>query len=196
LRLDAHTVRRFANATSIDELLVNTGRRDSIIDDFRPSLHQRWNDGCTDAAVLHNEIRQQGFTGSSQTVRRYVRPFRATTAAPAARPATPKARHVARWNMTDPADDQTKLEAISQRSPAVQALCGYARDFAAMMHKLTGVRDLPQWIARAEPSGLGALRAFAINIRRDLAAVTNGLSLPYSSGPVEGHVNRIILLNH
>src|SRR5690242_16489564 len=31
LRLDPQTVRRFADATSLDDLLVNTGRRDSII---------------------------------------------------------------------------------------------------------------------------------------------------------------------
>jgi transposase len=195
LQLDAHTVRRFANATCVDELLVNTGRRDSIIDAYRPYLHRRWNEGCTDAAVLHNEIRQQGFTGSDQTVRRYLRPFRTTIAAPPARPATPKTRHVARWIMTDPAnlaaDDQTRLAAISQRSPAIQALIDHVRDFAAMMRKLTGARDLPQWIVRAGSSGLDGLRSFATNIQRDLAAVTAGLSLPYSSGPVEGHVNRI-----
>jgi transposase len=34
------------------------------------------------------------------------------------------------------------------------------------------------------------LHTFAAGIRRDLAAVTAGLSLPYSSGAVEGHVNR------
>jgi transposase len=28
-------------------------------------------------------------------------------------------------------------------------------------------------------------------LRRDQDAVTAGLTLPYSSGPVEGHVNRI-----
>ena len=78
LRLDPQTVRRFADATSIDDLLVNTGRRDSLIDAFRPYLHQRWNEGCTDATVLYQEIRQLGFTGSDKTVRRYVHPFRAT----------------------------------------------------------------------------------------------------------------------
>jgi hypothetical protein len=52
--------------------------------------------------------------------------------------------------MTDPAnlptDDQTTLATVSQRSTAIHALIGNVRDFAAMMHKLTGVRDLPQWI--------------------------------------------------
>ena len=198
LRLDPHTVRRFVNATSVDDLLVNTGRRDSIIDAFRPYLHRRWNEGCTDAAVLYHEIRQRGFTGSDQTVRRYVRPFRATIAAPPVHAATPKTRHVARWIMTDPTnldpDDQAQLDAISQRSPAIRALIGHVRGFATMMRKLTGTRDLPQWISQVQASDLAGLRTFANSIQRDLAAVTNGLSLPYSSGPVEGHVNRIKMI--
>ena len=60
-----------------------------------------------------------------------------------------------------------------------------------MMRKLTATRDLPQWIASVQTSDLNGLRSFANGIQRDLAAVTNGLSLSYSSGPVEGHVNRI-----
>jgi hypothetical protein len=35
------------------------------------------------------------------------------------------------------------------------------------------------------------LRSFAAGLKRDHAAVVNGLTLPYSSGAVEGNVNRI-----
>ncbi len=128
-------------------------------------------------------------------MRRYVRPFRTTIAAPPTRLAAPKTRHVARWIMTDPAnldpDDKAQLDAIIQRSPAIQALAGHVRGFATMMRKLTGARDLPQWINQIQASELAGLRTFANSIKRDLAAVTAGLSLPYRSGPVEGHVNRI-----
>lgn len=41
---------------------------------------------------------------------------------------------------------------------------------------------------------LPALHAFADGLRRDYQAVTAGLTLPWSSGPVEGHVNRIKML--
>jgi transposase len=63
-----------------------------------------------------------------------------------------------------------------------------------MMRHLTGVRDLPQWIDRIQADELPGLRAFANSIQRDIAAVTAGLSQPYSSGPVEGHVNRIKMI--
>jgi hypothetical protein len=87
-------VRRFADATCVDELLEHTSRRGSIIDAFQSYLHWRWNEGCTDAAVLYQEIRQRGFAGCDQTVRRYVRPFRATTTALPVRTAAPKTRAV------------------------------------------------------------------------------------------------------
>lgn len=35
------------------------------------------------------------------------------------------------------------------------------------------------------------MTSFATGIRQDLAAVTDGLTLPCSSGPTEGNVNRI-----
>ncbi|ESQ01361.1 putative IS6 family transposase [Streptomyces sp. GBA 94-10 4N24] len=39
-----------------------------------------------------------------------------------------------------------------------------------------------------------SLHAFVNGLERDLAAVTAGLTLPWSSGVVEGHVNRIKML--
>jgi len=39
-----------------------------------------------------------------------------------------------------------------------------------------------------------AIASFARNLRRDIDAVRNGLTLPHSSGAVEGHVNRIKML--
>ncbi|MFI2207416.1 ISL3 family transposase [Streptomyces sp. NPDC020192] len=46
LQLDRSTVRRFARATSIDELLAKATNRSTILDEHKPHLHQRWNEGC------------------------------------------------------------------------------------------------------------------------------------------------------
>jgi transposase len=32
---------------------------------------------------------------------------------------------------------------------------------------------------------------FAVGLRQDIAAVRAGLSLPWSNGPTEGHINRL-----
>ena len=80
--LDRKTVQRFARAGSAGELLGKATSRESKLDEFKPYLHQRWNEGVTDAAALHAELQQRGWAGSEQTIRRYVRPFRQALAAP------------------------------------------------------------------------------------------------------------------
>jgi transposase len=197
LGLDPHTVRRFAEATSIDDLLVHT-RRDSLVDAFKPYLNQRFNDGCTDATMLFAEIRQQGFRGSVMTVRRYIQPFRAAKTAPPATPAPPKPRHVTSWVMTKPdnltTEDQAKLTAITHRSPLLKSLAAHVRAFAEMMTNLAGAQ-LPQWIGNVlADDNLPGLHSFVHGLQRDLAAVTAGLTLPWSSGAVEGQVNRIKMI--
>jgi hypothetical protein len=59
-----------------------------------------------------------------------------------------------------------------------------------MLTELTG-QDLPQWIADASDAGLPGISSFAKGLKQDLDAVTNGLTMPWSSGPVEGRVNHI-----
>ena len=53
---------------------------------------------------------------------------------------------------------------------------------------------LEAWITEAAASGLEVLARFAQGLRDDLAAVKAGLTLPWSNGPVEGHVNRLKML--
>jgi hypothetical protein len=48
-----------------------------------------------------------------------------------------------------------------------------------------------QVLERAEADDQPELHSFATGIRQYLAAVTAGLTLPYSSGSTEGNVNRI-----
>jgi transposase len=61
------------------------------------------------------------------------------------------------------------------------------------MCRLQGER-LHQWIARVEADQLPELHSSTAGLKRDLDAVVNGLTLPYSSGAVEGAVNRIKML--
>ena len=53
---------------------------------------------------------------------------------------------------------------------------------------------LEAWTTQAQASPVTELRGFAKGLRKDWAAVTAGLTLPYSSGVVEGHVNRIKMI--
>ena len=70
-------------------------------------------------------------------------------------------------------------------------LAEHVTGFAKMMTKRTGEQDLASWLERVEADGQPELHTFAAGIRQDLAAVTAGLTLRYSSGPTEGNVNRV-----
>lgn len=94
LRLDRKTVRRFARAMSVDELLVKQrDGRPGQLERFKPYLHERWNQGCTTATVLLDEIRGRGYTGSYPALTGYLRIFRTVGSAP---PSTPARRRSAR----------------------------------------------------------------------------------------------------
>jgi transposase len=199
LSLSRPTVRRFARAASAGELLDGAIGKESKLDPFKPYLHQRWNEGITDAAALHAELQERGFTGCVRTVRRYVVPFRQAAAAPDPASAVPKTRQITQWLLSHPGhlqpEEQAQLTAVRVSCPHIDALAGHVASFAEMMTSRTGDRDLEAWLAAVEADdGQPELRSFATGIRQDLQAVINGLTLPYSSGKVEGTVNKIKML--
>ena len=53
---------------------------------------------------------------------------------------------------------------------------------------------LDAWIAGVEADDQPDLHCFVNGLRRDYDAVLNGLTLPHSSGAVEGNVNRIKMI--
>ena len=50
---------------------------------------------------------------------------------------------------------------------------------------------LDAWLQRATSSTLEALQRFASGLREDYEAVKAGVTLPWSTSPVEGHINRL-----
>jgi transposase len=199
LQLGRNTVRRFIRAASAEELLVNdgTGKRPKLLDEHADYLRTRWAQGCTDAARLWTELRDRGYRGGYSSVRDYVRPLRAGDIPPAPRPVPPTVRQVVGWIMRNPAnldaEDQRRLEAILAECQHLAAVRRHVRDFARMLTHRRGQR-LEAWMAAIDADDLPALHAFVTGLRRDQDAVTAGLTLPYSSGPVEGHVNRIKMI--
>jgi transposase len=89
--------------------------------------------------------------------------------------------------------EQTRLERVLARCPHLEAAAGHVAAFAEMLTGLHGDR-LDTWIGKVDADDLPDLHAFTTGLRRDHQAVTNGLTLPSSSGPVEGNINRIKML--
>ena len=144
---------------------------------------------------MTQEITQLGYRGSDKTVRRYLHPLRASgLPAPPPIPTPPTVRQVTGWLTRRPEDvaeaDALTLKQITARCPALESTQEFVRDFAKMLNQLAG-QQVPEWLDRVDRDGELELRSFADSLCRDLAAVTAGLTLPHSSGAVEGNVNRI-----
>jgi len=99
--------------------------------------------------------------------------------------------------MTNPANrsagDTVRLKEILARCPEPEATAAHVNAFATLMCQRRG-EQLTSWMAAVEADDLPALHTLVTSLRRDHAAVTNGLTLPYSSGQVEGTVNKIKML--
>ncbi|MEV4517167.1 ISL3 family transposase [Dactylosporangium sp. NPDC049525] len=191
-----HTVSRYAHAATWQEMMVGQKIRPSQVDPFKTYLIQRIGEGCLKAATLHREVRAQGFAGSYAIIRKFVEQYRSTPDLTAVR-RPPSVRQVTGWICRRPDDladrDSAQLQAILDRCPQLRAATDLVRSFADMLTHLRGQR-LDAWIAAAEAAALHGVTKFATGLLADLAAVTAGLSLPFSSGPVEGNVNRIKMI--
>ena len=76
LGLARHTAERYVHCKNLDGL-VEGALRTTRLDDYKPYLIRRWNEGCTDAARLFREIQTQDYPGRTpQAVRRYLQPLR------------------------------------------------------------------------------------------------------------------------
>jgi transposase len=198
LGLHHATVRKYLNAATAAELTAVSEQRTHLIDDYVAYLHQRWNEGERNATQLFREIKQQGYPGGELAVQRYLRRFRRGRGhAPHPGPKPPSVRQVTSWIMTHPDHldpcDAIKLRDIRSRDHDLNRLVKHVRAFAVMMTGRHGDR-LEEWITAVEHDTLAPLAGFARNLRRDLDAVRNGLTLPHSSGPVEGSINRLKMI--
>jgi transposase len=192
-----HTVQRLDRAATWQELADGRwkGPRPSKLDPFKPYLDQHADGAHGSIRRLFLEIAALGYDGSYPVVRDYLarnRPAREPLP-----PAPPTVRDVTNWLCRRPdtltEDEKLRLKAILDRCPELQAASGQVRAFAAMITELTG-QDLPQWMAAAREDGLPGISHFAKGLEQDLDAVTNGLTMTWSSGPVEGRVNHIKMI--
>jgi transposase len=198
LGLHQATVRKFVTARSADDLIAKTEQRAHLADPWTGHLHQRWHEGERNATALFREIKTMGYPGGELAVQRYLRQFRHDRSHAPRPPKPPSVRQVTSWIMTHPDDldprDAAKLRAIRDRDADLDRLTRHVRAFAAMMTGRRGDR-LEAWITSAEHDTLTPLAGFARHLRHDHDAVFHGLSLPYSSGPVEGNINRLKMLS-
>lgn len=183
------------NAATPEELIgSSTGRQSSLDAHY---LTARWAEGCRSTSLLHQELADRGLKVSERTVRRFLLCLK-EGAEPTARPLTPKNREVTTMILRHPddlpEDDRVAVKELRDRCDDLNTACVLITRFAEMLTTRSGPDKLEDWVHDAEASGLPELHGFATGLRKDFDAVMAGLSLHWSSGAVEGHVNRTKML--
>jgi transposase len=177
-----------------------------VLTPYVPYLIRRWRESGADSRQLWREIQTLGYTHSARTVGRFITQLRRAADAghapeaqrsPYMCPQGPSARAVS-FVMVCPAakrsrEAQTYLDQLCQIDAGIARAHGLSHAFLAMVRERRG-EDLHAWMAEAMDSGIEALARFARGLQDDLSAITAGLTLGWSNGPVEGQVTRLKLL--
>jgi transposase len=184
---------------------------DSRLNPYKPYLLERWDAGCYTAMRLFRELQQRGYAGSYALVAAYARRLRQAqglapgqrrprqslppVAEPVCQPLTPRR---ASWLVLRRETKRTEAEAqqltqLRAQQGEVPEAIALAQEFVALVRQ-RHPEALEPWLKRAMTSPLEALHRFATGLSEDYAAVKAGVTLPWSSGPVEGHINRLKML--
>jgi len=195
--LSTRTIRRWLRTTTLspDQRGYRGG---SKIDRYVAYLHTRLAEGCTNQTRLWQEIREQGFTGTLSLVGKWVRTQRHAPPPPQALayPRLPAPKPLA-WMIF-----QTKATRTSADQQLWEQLQAHVelRQVHDLIHEFTRmVRQrepdgFDSWLNACRNSAIPEIRNFADGLVRDYAAVKAALTLPWSTGPVEGHINRLKLI--
>jgi transposase len=168
---------------------------------FTAYLDRRFAEGCHVAKQLWREICAQGYDRSPRAVFTYVSHLRQGLPTYSAEKATPKTsvRRLTPWEaahlwMTFPDDlkpnQRQDLATLRQAHADFEQAYQLAQTFIKMVHN-SKPDALNPWIHDALNSTLTPFKTLATGIHRDKAAVLAALSLPWSSGQVEGQINRL-----
>ncbi|MBK3773437.1 ISL3 family transposase [Azospirillum brasilense] len=205
------TVSAIARSCALDRKTVRAWLRDGgpgtwahpsrsggILAPYLEHLEHRWAEGQRNATALWREIGGRGFAGGRSTVRAWATSRRRTSSdtldAEPSKADTwkpPSIRGVARLLQADRKDlaeaDRVFVDTLLGDIPALSDVHNLAHRFAALVRK-QGIGTLDDWMAATAGT---SLEGFASGLRKDLAAVRAALETPWSTGPVEGRINRL-----
>jgi len=174
-------------------------KRRSIFDPYAPYVLSRWQQGERSVSLLWQEIQEQGFKGSLQTVYRFVKALRQESVSlPAPSVLDRVSVQKAVWLIARPyeklkANERTDLAELSQASQELAALHTLVQSFGLIVRKREGHR-LQDWMQQVAKSSFRDLQRFAQGLQRDKEEVLAALTFVYSNGQVEGQINKLKLI--
>jgi transposase len=88
------------------------------------------------------------------------------------------------------ANQAAKVDAMKEDWPEFATMRQLAMRFRGML-KSKSVSKLGAWLRDAQQSGLYAMQRFSRTLQRDIEAVRNAITEPWSNGQTEGQINRL-----
>jgi transposase len=170
-------------------------------------LRERWEAGERNGTLLWEELKVRGYTGSMRSVYRRLAKWRehprerGWSASPESVPRSPledvTPGKVVGWMLARPGELRPEAEAQLDRITQMDDTLAQARElthgFLDLIRHHSG-EGLDTWLKDARASIVRQFYTFVRSIERDKPAILAGLTLPYSTGPVEGHINRLKLI--
>ena len=209
--LSLRTVQRDLRTATFAGRRRRSDRGESVLNPYKPYLLERWNAGCYTAMRLFRELQQRGYLGRYGLVAAYARRLREAqglapghrrprqslprVAEPVCQPLTPRRATwlVLRREAKRTTAEVQQLAQLHAQSAEVAEAIDLAQDFATLVRQRQPTQ-LDPWLKRATTSTIEALRRFATGLYEDYEAVKAGVTLPWSTSPVEGHINRLKML--
>jgi transposase len=206
LSMSQRTLQRWM-ATGTTPYSRRKSPRHRLIDPYKSYLLKRWQQGCQSGAQLARELRAKGYTGSDHGIYRYLETLKAVAPAPSGSKRASKraSAHLptalltlsplqATWlffrlEADRKPEEQEILRQVRQASPHLEATYQLVEAFLHMVRERTA-DQLDSWFKNVQDSHLQAFHLFVTGVQKDKEAVLAGLTLPWSTGPLEGQINR------
>jgi transposase len=202
------TIKKYLQASTFPERPPRR-RPSSILDPYKTYLRERWQAGYRSALELYHEMQTQGFPGKYSVVAAYISRFRPpqgritrrrksgslVTTVAVDKPLTPSRATwlVMRREATLNDDEKSQLARLQAQEGEIAEAITLTQGFTELVRQRQP-SQLATWLERATASGLQAFKSFANGLRADYEAVKAGVTLMWSTGPVEGQINRLKML--
>lgn len=191
------TVQKFAYAETYPETAAYRVKA-GMLHPYEAYLRERWQQGSRNGAQLYREVVAMGYPGKRKQVARLVAHLRKQTKEGvmdfSAQPQglTPRAAVsllMRRPENLTPQQEQALIQ-LRHIHSEVEELMQLVQGFLQMLRTLEG-QQLENWMQQVQQSTTREMQNFVEKLRQDRDAVQAGLTLKWSNGVVEGHINRL-----
>jgi transposase len=196
LKVARNTVKKYICCEAVPYHRSGAGRPSTVLP-FAEYLKKRWREGEQNGFRLWQEIRQQGFSGEVDAVRRFICEWRKTAVGKMICPISSRGLAPRKTTKLLLNPESAKNEAeyafltkLCEISPAVGRVQRLGMGFQEIVkEKRADLFD--DWLTQVKMSEIKEFQNWADNLLADEEVVRNALSSSWSNGQTEGQVNRL-----